>query len=58
VRRDPNVGGWGEPRQVTASPGSNDFPSAIALGGAIQLFYRSNRSGQFDLFFKQLITAV
>lgn len=58
VRRDPLTGGWGQPRQVTASPGNNDSPFAFAEGGTLWLFFRSNRDGQFDLYSKQLITAV
>jgi hypothetical protein len=58
VRRNPTTGGWGERRQVTASAGNNDFAFAIADGGSIWVFFRSNRTGQFDLYFKQLITAV
>jgi hypothetical protein len=58
VRRDPDTGGWGEPRQVTASTGSNDAGYASVDGGSIQLFFRSNRGGQFDLYFKQLITSI
>lgn len=58
VRRDPVTGGWGEPRQVTASGGSNDTAYGVPEGGAISLLFRSNRAGQFDLYFKQLITEV
>jgi hypothetical protein len=58
MRRNPLTGGWGDPRQVTASPGDNDFAAATADGGSIWLFFRSNRTGQFDIYFKQLITAV
>lgn len=58
VRRDPNTGGWGEARQVTASTGNNDSAFAFMENGSIWLFFRSNRDGQFDLYFKQLITTI
>jgi hypothetical protein len=58
VRRDPHTGGWGEPRQVTASPGNNHHAYAFMESGSIWLFFRSNRGGQFDLYFKQLITTI
>ena len=58
TRRDPDTGGWGEPRQVTASAGNNDHASGFAEDGTIRLLFRSNRGGQFDLFFKQLITTI
>ncbi|MEM7305818.1 MAG: hypothetical protein AAF682_04075 [Planctomycetota bacterium] len=58
VRRDGATGGWGEPRQFTASDGTNDSAFAFMDSGSIQLFFRSNRAGQFDLFFKQLVTAI
>lgn len=58
IRRNPSTGGWGAPRQVTASDGDNDFPLAFAAGGAIRLFFRSNRGGQFDLFTKSIITTI
>lgn len=58
ARRNPDTGGWGEPRQVTASTGDNDFATATLRDGSIDLYYRSNRAGQFDLFHKQLIIAI
>lgn len=58
VRRNPATGGWGTPRQVTASPGDNDFALAFPDGGVIQLFFRSNRDGQFDLYTKNIITTI
>jgi hypothetical protein len=58
ARRDPATGGWGAPRQVTASAGANDFPLAFMRDGAIRLMFRSNRAGQFDLYYKRLITTI
>jgi hypothetical protein len=58
VWRNPATGGWGLPRQVTGSPGNNDFPLAYDQGGALRTFFRSNRSGNFDLFTKSLITRI
>lgn len=58
TRRNPGTGGWGTPRQVTASPGDNDFALAFMTGGAIRLFFRSNRGGQFDSFTKSIITTI
>jgi hypothetical protein len=59
VRRNPDTGGWGEPRQVVAAAGDDDLPFArIAADEAIWLFWRSQRAGQFDLFHKRLITAI
>ena len=58
VRRDPDTGGWGAPRQVTASAGANDFPLAFMRDGAIRLLFRSSRGGQFDLYHKSLITTI
>ena len=52
VRRNPLTGGWGDPRQVTASAGNNDFAAATVEGTSITLLFRSNRSGQFDLYFR------
>jgi hypothetical protein len=58
TRRNPGTGGWGTPRQITASPGDNDFSLAFMADGAIRLVFRSNRSGQFDLFTKTIITTI
>jgi len=58
TRRNPGTGGWGTPRQITASPGDNDFSLAFMAGGAIRLVFRSNRGGQFDLFTKNIITTI
>ena len=59
VRRNPLTGGWGEPRQVVAATGTDDLPFAtVDPGGVIWLFWRSNRTGNFDLFFKRLVTVV
>lgn len=57
-RRHPDTGGWGEPRQVTASGGDNDFGSATLREASIDLYFRSNRAGQFDLYHKQLIISI
>lgn len=59
TRRDPLTGGWGLARQITASAGnSNDFAHATIEGGAITLFFRSNRTGDFNLYTKQIVTTI
>lgn len=58
ARRDPDTGGWGLARQITASAGNNDFAYASIEGGAITLFFRSNRSGDFGLYAKQIVTTI
>jgi hypothetical protein len=59
VRRDPDTGGFGEPRQVVAAAGNDDLPFArLDAEGVIWLFWRSQRTGQFDLYFKRLVTAI
>ncbi|MEO1222045.1 MAG: hypothetical protein AAFY42_11940 [Pseudomonadota bacterium] len=58
VRRNPATGGWGSPRQLTASPGENDYPYAIATSGQMRLFFRSNRDGQFDNYTKTIVTSI
>lgn len=58
VRRNPATGGWGTARQVSASAGENDYPVAVAENGLLRLFFRSNRSGQFDLFTKNIVTSI
>ncbi|HEX8573136.1 MAG TPA: hypothetical protein VF759_10345 [Allosphingosinicella sp.] len=58
ARRDPATGGWGLARQITASAGNNDFAFATMQGGSIQLFFRSNRSGEFALYTKQIVTTI
>lgn len=58
LRRNPATGGWGAPRQITASPGENDFPLAIAGNGVLRVFFRSNRAGQFDNYTKTVVTSI
>src|SRR5207247_2299699 len=59
VRRNPQTGGWGQARQITGAPAEDNQPfAAVAPNGLVWLFWRSNRSGNFDLFQKQLVTAV
>lgn len=58
ARRDPATGGWGLARQVTASAGNNDFAFATMQDGAIQLFFRSNRTGEFAFYTKQIVTTI
>lgn len=58
MRRNPLTGGWGTPRQITASVNSNNFPQAVMEGGVIRLTFRSNRAGQFDLFSKTITTTI
>jgi hypothetical protein len=58
ARRD-RSGGWGAPSQVVASGGADADPFArLGSDGAIWLFWQSSRTGQLDLYFKRLITAV
>jgi hypothetical protein len=58
VYRNPTTLGWGLPRQVSGSAGNNDFPVVFTKDGAMRLFFRSNRSGNFELFFKTLVTKI
>ena len=59
VQRNPVTGGWGQARQITGAAAEDNQPFAqVALNGLVWLFWRSNRSGNFDLFFKQLVTSV
>jgi hypothetical protein len=59
VRRNPITGGWGEARQVVAAAGTDDVPFArVGPDGVIWLFWRSQRTGQFDLYFKRLVTVI
>ena len=59
VQRTPVTGGWGQARQITGAAAEDNQPFAqVALNGLVWLFWRSNRSGNFDLFFKQLVTSV
>jgi hypothetical protein len=60
VRRDPVSGLWGAPRPVVAALGDDDLPFArIGPDATIWLFWRSNRAGgQFDLYYKRLITVI
>ena len=58
VYRNPTTLNWGAPRQVSGSSGNNDFPVVFEKDGALRLFFRSNRSGNFDLYFKTLITKI
>jgi hypothetical protein len=59
IRRNPVTGGFGEPRQVVAAAGTDDIPFArVDPAGVIWLFWRSQRTGNFDLYFKRLITVV
>jgi hypothetical protein len=58
VYQNPSTLSWGAPRQVSGSPGTNDFPVAFPKDGALRLHFRSNRSGTFDLFFKTLVTKI
>ena len=59
VRRNPVTSGWGQARQITGAPLEDNQPfGQVAPNGLVWLFWRSNRSGNFDLFFKQLVTAV
>lgn len=58
VYRNPATLSWGAPRQVSGSPGTNDFAVVFVNDGALRLHFRSNRSGTFDLFFKTLVTKI
>ncbi|HJQ24888.1 MAG TPA: DUF6519 domain-containing protein [Blastocatellia bacterium] len=61
MRRNPNTGGWGQARQIVGSPLDDTHPfAAVAPGGVLWLFWRSNRAGvgNYDLFFKQIVTTI
>jgi Family of unknown function (DUF6519) len=61
MRRNPNTGGWGQARQIVGSPLDDTHPfAASAPGGVLWLFWRSNRAGigNYDLFFKQIVTTI
>jgi hypothetical protein len=58
-RRNPVTGGWGQARQITGSPANDNQPfAALAPNGVVWLFWRSDRAGNFDLYFKQMVTAI
>jgi hypothetical protein len=61
MRRNPATATWGQPRQITGSPTTDDQPFAVvAPNGVVWLFWRSDRAGvgNFDVYFKQLVTAI
>lgn len=59
VRRNPLNGLWGQPRQLTGSAGDDNQPVAvIGPNGVVWLFWRSNRTGDYELYFKQIVTAI
>lgn len=58
VYRNPTTLNWGAPRQVSGSSGNNDFPVVFEKDGTLRLYFRSNRLGNFDLYFKTLITKI
>jgi hypothetical protein len=59
-RRNPESGGWGQPRQMTLSPGDDSAPFALIEPGtnAIWVLWTSDRTGDQDVYAKRLITAV
>ena len=58
-RRDPATQVWGSAQQVISNP-SNDQNSHPVLvpGQGIWVLWRSDRSGDFDLFAKRIVTAI
>jgi hypothetical protein len=60
MRRNPDSGAWGQPRQMTLSPA--DDATAFALiepvTNAIWVLWSSDRTGDLDLFTKRLITSI
>ena len=58
-RRNPATGLWGDPRLIAGTAADEDQPVAvIAPNRIIWLFWRSNRTGNYDIYFKQIITII
>jgi hypothetical protein len=58
-RRNPATSLWGNARLIAGTNADDDQPFAvIAPNGVIWLFWRSNRTGNYDIYFKQIITVI
>lgn len=59
MRRNPATGAWGQPRQLTMTPNDDSIPFALqAPNNAAWIFWTSDRDGNFNPYFKRLVTAV
>jgi len=59
MRNDPVTNTWGQPRQMTFSPHDDSAPFAlVAPNNAIWVFWSSDRSGNPNIYYKRLITAL
>ncbi|MBO0869181.1 MAG: hypothetical protein J2P15_11490 [Micromonosporaceae bacterium] len=58
-RRNPVTHEWGLPQRVISSPQNDLRPHPVLVAGqGIWVFWQSDRSGNFDVFTKRLITAI
>jgi hypothetical protein len=58
-RRNPATSLWGDGRLIAGTPADDDQPFAvIAPNRVVWLFWRSNRTGNYDIYFKQIITVI
>jgi hypothetical protein len=60
MRRNPDTGNWGQPRQMTLTGGDDAAPFALIepATNAIWVFWSSDRTADIDLYYKRLITAI
>ena len=58
-RRNPVTGEWGQPQRVISSPANDQRPHPVLVPDhGIWVLWMSDRTGNFDLFAKRLITAI
>ncbi|MFZ3566653.1 DUF6519 domain-containing protein [Streptomyces sp. BH097] len=58
-RRDPATSVWGSAQQVISNPANDQNPHPVLVPGqGIWVLWRSDRSGDFDLFAKRIVTAI
>lgn len=58
MRRSPDTGAWGQPRQMTLSPNDDTTPAVlIGPNNALYVVWSSDRTGNVQPYFKRLITA-
>lgn len=58
-RRDPATLVWGSAQQVISNPSNDQNPHPVLVSGqGIWVLWRSDRSGDFDLFAKRIVTAI
>ncbi|MFG3257548.1 DUF6519 domain-containing protein [Streptomyces sp. NPDC048172] len=58
-RRDPATLVWGSAQQVISNPANDQNPHPVLVPGqGIWVLWRSDRSGDFDLFAKRIVTAI